>query len=161
MDCSREIYSIQVSSYGATSNVNFVATLNTPVKNIVRAELVTASLSCATSNAAYITVEELVTRFNDYAVEQPADNNSNVSLTLNSTSSVLRNTLGVVYNEDSTVKNRITYYNRYPIVAEFFDPIRDLSKLSIKLYDHSGAALSDDGYNYFTFRFTCLKRNLC
>lgn len=160
MDCSREIYSIQVSSYGATSNVDFVATLNTPVKNIVKAELVTASLSCATSNAAYIVVEELVTRFNDYAAESPATN-SDGSHQLNSTSSILRNTLGVVYNEDSTVKNRITYYNRYPIVAEFFDPIRDLSKLSIKIYDHSGAALTDGGFNYFTFRFTCLKRNLC
>lgn len=160
MDCSREIYSIQVSSYGATSNVDFVATLNTPVKNIVKAELVTASLSCASSNAAYVSVEELVTRFNDYAIESPATN-SDGSHQLNSTSSILRNVLGVVYNEDSNVKNRITYYNRYPIVAEFFDPIRDLSKLSIKIYDHTGAALADDGFNYFTFRFTCLKRNLC
>ena len=160
MDCSREIYSIQVSSFGATSNVNFVSTLNTPVKNIVKAELVTASLSCASSNVAYIAVDELVTRFNDYAVEQPADN-SDGSHQLNSTSSILRKTMGVVYNEDHTAKNRITFYNRYPIVAEFFDPIRDLSKLSIKLYGHTGAALTDDGLNFLTFRFTCLRHNLC
>ena len=161
MDCSREIYSIQVSSYGAGSNVNFVSTLNTPIKNVVKAELVTTSLSCETSNVAYIVVDELVSRFNDYAVSLPASNDSNVSYSLNSTGSTLRKVFGVVYNEDSTVKNRITYYNRYPISAEFFDPIRNLSKLSIRLYDHTGSELGDDGYNFFTFRFTCLRNNLC
>ena len=160
MDCSREIYSIQVSSYGATSNVNFVGTLNTPVKNIVKAELVTTSLSCGSSNIAYVVVDELVTRFNDYAVAQPADNDS-ASHNLNSTSSVLRNTFGTVYNDDHTVKNRITYYNRYPITADFFNPINELSKLSIKLYDHTGAFLTDEGLNFMTFRFTCLHHNLC
>jgi len=160
MDCSREIYSIQVSSYGATSNVSFVGTLNTPVKNIVKAELVTTSLSCSSSNIAYVVVDELVTRFNDYAVAQPADNDS-ASHNLNSTSSVLRNTFGSVYNDDHTVKNRITYYNRYPITADFFNPINELSKLTIKLYDHTGTLLTDEGFNFLTFRFTCLHHNLC
>lgn len=149
-----------MSSYGATSNVSFVGTLNTPVKNIVKAELVTTSLSCSSSNIAYVVVDELVTRFNDYAVAQPADNDS-ASHNLNSTSSVLRNTFGSVYNDDHTVKNRITYYNRYPITADFFNPINELSKLTIKLYDHTGTLLTDEGLNFMTFRFTCLHHNLC
>ena len=160
MNCNQEIYSIQVSSYGAQSNVKFVSTLNTPIKNIVKAELVTTSLSCPESNVAYVVVDELVTRFNDYAVALPASNDDG-SLNLQSTSSTLRKVFGAVYNEDSDVKNRITYYNRYPITADFFDPIRNLSKLSITLYDHSGNELADEGYNFFTFRFTCLRNNLC
>ena len=37
----------------------------------------------------------------------------------------------------------------------------DLSKLSIRLYGHDGTLLTDGGYNFFTFRFTCLRKNLC
>ena len=161
MDCNHETYTIQVSSYGATSNVNFVSTLNTPIKSIAKAQLVTTSLSCSSSNVAYIVVDELVSRFNDYSIEAPATNNSNVSLNLHSTSSLLRKAFGAVYNEDSTSRPRITYYNRYPIVADFFDPIKDLSKLSIRLYGHDGTLLTDGGLNFFTFRFTCLRKNLC
>ena len=161
MDCNHETYTIQVSSYGATSNVNFVSTLSMPIKNISKAQLVTTSMSCPSSNVAYIVVDELVSRFNDYSIEAPASNDSNTSLNLHTTSSRLRKAFGVVYNEDSTSRPRITYYNRYPIVADFFDPIKDLSKLSIQLYGHDGNLLVDSGLNFFTFRFTCLRKNLC
>lgn len=145
MDCETETYTFQVNSNGSASNVDFSVELITPIKNIFEASIVTCSLPCSTSNAVYIAVDELSSNFNE--------------VLSNGTSK--RTAMGVVYSEDHTTKPRITFYNRYPIVVPFIDPIRTLSKLSVKLYDQTGAPLTDEGPVFITFRFKCARKNLC
>ena len=153
-NCSQEIYNIQVSSSGSADNNNYVINFNTSLKDVVRAALVTASVPCSTSNIVYISVDQLRSKFNDFS-------NAAAGTLTTATSSTLRNVFGVVYNDDHEVKNRITYYNRYPIVAEFPYPIQRLDRLNIKLYNNNGILLQDEGENYFTFRFICNRKNLC
>jgi len=160
MDCNHETFTFQVSSFGATSNVDFTGVLNTPIKNIIEASIVTCSIATNTSNVVYIVVDELNSRFTDFVTESAAVS-SGGSYNLLSTGSKLRNAMGAIYNEDITSKNRIIFYNRYPIQCAYINPINDLSKLSIRLYDHAGAALTDQGHNFMTFRFKCARKNLC
>ena len=153
-NCQQEVYNIQVSSVGAIQNTAYVTNFNTPLKNIVRAELVTASIPCNTSNVVYIVVDELSSKFTDFANAQGGTLSSAIS-------SVLRNSFGAMYNEDTASRPRITYYNRYPIVVDFMYPIQRLEKLSIKLYDQNGQLITDQGENFFTFRFICNRKNMC
>jgi len=163
-NCDQEIYNIQVSTTNvenynsAMSNVDFVVTLSNSLKDVVRAELVTASIPCNTSNVVYVVVDELSTRYTDFADTKPATGDGH---SISTSGTKLRNTFGAIYNEDTNTKNRITYYNRYPIIAEYPYPIQRLSKLSIKLYNHNGDILTDQGNCFFTFRFICNRKNLC
>ena len=153
-NCQQEIYNIQTSSSGSAANNNYAINFNTPLKDIARAELVTASIPCSTSNVVYVSVDQLRSKFNDFS-------NAAAGTLGNAVSSPIRNVFGSVYNDDTGTKDRITYYNRYPIVAEFPYPIQRLEKLNIKLYDNNGLLLQDEGENYFTFRFICNRKNLC
>jgi hypothetical protein len=163
-NCDQEIYNIQVSTVNveqyspAHSNVNFVATLGNTLKDVVRAELVTASIPCNTSNVVYIAVDELANRFTDYADTKPATGQGH---SIQTSGNRLRDTFGAVYSDDINVKNRITYYNRYPIVAEYPYPIQRLDKLSIRLSADDGTLLTDQGNAFFTFRFICNRKNMC
>lgn len=160
MDCNHETFTFQVSSYGATSNVDFTGVLNTPIKNIIEASIVTCSIASNSSNVVYIVVDELNSRFTDFVAESDAVSTGG-SYNLMSTSSKLRNAMGAIYNDDRTTKNRIIFYNRYPIQCAYIHPISELSKLSIRLYDHTGTLLPDQGHNFMTFRFKCARKNLC
>ena len=153
-NCQQEIYNIQTSSSGSAANNNYVINFNTPLKDVVRVELVTASIPCSTSNIVYIEVDELRSQFNDFS-------NASAGTLSAAVSSPLRNVFGVVYNDDTGTKDRITYYNRYPILVEFMYPLRRLEKLSIKLYNNNTLLLDDEGENYFTFRVICNRKNLC
>ncbi len=153
-NCTQEIYNIQTSSSGSAANNNYVINFNTQLKDVVRAELVTASIPCSTSNVVYISVDQLQCKFNDFS-------NAAAGTLGSAVSSPIRNVFGSVYNDDCGSKNRITYYNRYPIIAEFTYPIQRLDKLDIKLYNNNGLLLQDEGENYFTFRFICNRKNLC
>ena len=160
MDCNHETFTFQVSSFGATSNVDFTGVLNTPIKNIIEASIVTCSIANNTSNIVYIVVDELTSRYTDFVSESAAVSTGG-SYNLLSTSSKLRNAMGAIYNDDRYTKNRIIFYNRYPIQCAYINPINEVSKLSIRLYDQAGTLLTDQGHNYMTFRFKCARKNLC
>ena len=163
-NCDQEIYNIQVSTANvatyspSSSNVSFTATLTNTLKDVVRAELVTASIPCNTSNVVYVVVDELVTRYTDFADTKPA---TGVGHSIQTSGTKLRDAFGAVYNEDTGAKNRITYYNRYPIIAEYPYPIQRLDKLTVKLYGENGSLITDQGSAFFTFRFICNRKNLC
>lgn len=163
-NCNQEIYNIQVSTANvdtynsAQSNVSFTATLGNPLKDVVRAELVTASIPCNTSNVVYVVVDELVTRYTDFADTKPATGEGH---SIQTSGTRLRDTFGAVYNDNITTKPRIVYYNRYPIIAEYPYPIQRLDKLSVRLYGENGALITDQGTAFFTFRFICDRKNMC
>ena len=163
-NCEQETYNIQVSTVNveqyspAHSNVDFVATFSTTLKDVVRAELVTASIPCNTSNVVYVSISELSTRYTDFADTKPATGDGH---SIQTSGTRLRDTFGAVYSDDINTKSRITYYNRYPIVAEYPYPIQRLDRLSIQLYNQDGTLLTDQGSAFFTFRFICNRKNMC
>lgn len=163
-NCNQEIYNIQVSTANvdtynsAQSNVSFTATLGNPLKDVVRAELVTASIPCNTSNVVYVVVDELVTRYTDFADTKPATGDGH---SIQTSGTKLRDTFGAVYNDNISSSPRIVYYNRYPIIAEYPYPIQRLDKLSVRLYGENGALITDQGTSFFTFRFICDRKNMC
>ena len=48
--CDTEVYTIRVDSLGASSNTSFVGYLNIPLRNVVKAELLSASVNANASS---------------------------------------------------------------------------------------------------------------
>ena len=171
---TREVYTISVDSmYASAPNASnsFVAYLNTPLRNVVRAELLSASVdstgSAATANVFYIHVEELINKFNDHA---PLKYSIAVSGNTSSTGSVsqLPTNLRQVSESFATVhtvpsSNRLLYAasSQYPVVSSYINPIRKIDKLTVSLYDQTGSSLAVNAPTFLLFRFECAKDNKC
>jgi hypothetical protein len=169
-DCeTREVYTISVDSNYASdpnSNASFVAYLNTPLRNVVRAELLSASIP-DTANVNYIHVSELVTKFNDHAPLQytissaGASSNAGAVTQLQSNLSYISEAFAVVHQP--TVSGRKYFHKQgdYEASAVYRDPIRTLDKLTVNIFNGLGELPTLNSTTYLLFRFECAKNNKC
>jgi len=158
-NCDTETFTLHTTSnnFATGSNCEYVCNLNVPLKDVVEAQIVTASIANITSNVVYVGVTELDSNFTDYLTPAAAGT---------SAAGNLRRSVAAFYRENDALgaitRPRIIFYNRYPIRVPFIYPIQRLEKLSITLYDEVGNVLADgDSANFITFRFVCNRKNLC
>jgi hypothetical protein len=169
-DCeTREVYTISVDSVYASapnSNASFVVYLNTPLRNVVRAELLSASIA-ESSNAVYIHVSELVTKFNDHAPLQytlssaGASSNTGAISQLQSNLSYISEAFAVIHQPSVSGRKYFHKQADYEASAVYRDPIRTLDKLTVKLFNGVGEQPTSDSSTFLLFRFECAKNNKC
>ena len=170
--CDTEVYTIRVDTINTdVSNVAFTAYLNIPLRNVVKAELLMASISAnvADTPALSIYVDELVSKFNDradllFTLGAAGTISTQGSLTgAVPNAQYLKTALATIPTEQ--VNPRTIYTSSgagFPTDVVFVEPIRQLKTLTVTLYKANGTPLSDSsGHNFFTFRFTCAKPNVC
>jgi len=153
--CDTEVYTVRVDSYGASSNASFISYLNIPLRNVVKAELLSASIgsnALTLSNCAYIHVQELVSKFNTRAelkYEQRAYSNGAANtivsdigssfLTTSNTSTLATSivALPVVPGipDQRTVFSAAT---NFPAQVEFMEPIRQVDKFTVNIFKEDG-----------------------
>jgi hypothetical protein len=172
-DPEHEVYYVKADSLFAPSNNTFTVYLNTPLRNVVRAELMSLSAhsnvsSSAGSSYMYVYVNELVSKFNDRA-------NGQISIQVSGqTSNVGSNPTGTIANlsklatsiaavplEEILHRTTFTWNQNYPAQAVFIEPIRQINRLTIELLSGGGASLQNAGNTFLVFRFTCAKGNRC
>jgi hypothetical protein len=174
-DPDYEVYTIRADSVlCATANNNFVSYINIPLRNVVRAEVLTINVGTnsqiASSNVAYMHVSELVSKFIDH---------SDLKYTIGAAGRTDSQGVGGVTQNMSYVRNSIICFpldidaNRarsiytingsgFPTDITFVEPIRQLKTLSISLWNEQGVPLVvGESPTFVTFRFTCAKRNIC
>lgn len=177
MDCdpNHEVYMIKADSVFAPTNNTFVAYFGIPLRNVVKVELLAASIqsnvSVSGSSYAYVYIDELASKFNDRCngqlVVQVSGSTSNIgpnqSGVVSNVSKLAKSLAGITLEENITGKTRTTFSagNDYPAPALFIEPIRRLDRLSIELFNASGASLITTGNTFLTFKFTCSKQNTC
>jgi hypothetical protein len=178
MDCdpNHEVYMIKADSVFAPTNNNFVAYFGVPLRNVVKVELLAASIhsnvaSSGGSNYVYVYVDELASKFNDRCngqlVVQVSGSTSNIgpnqSGVIANVSKLAKSIVGIVLEEAVTGKHRTNFSagNDYTAPALFIEPIRRLDRLSIELLNASGSSLLNAGNTFLTFKFTCAKQNTC
>jgi hypothetical protein len=170
--CDTEVYTVRVDTVNTTvSNVDFVSYINIPLRNVVKAELLTASIAANASDthAICVYVDELVSKFNDraslqYTLGAAGTISTQGSLTAPlSNLQYLKSSLAVIPTEQ--VLTRTVYTSSgsgFPTDVQFVEPIRQLKTLTVKLFKSSGDLLGDPaGPTFLTFRFTCAKPNMC
>jgi hypothetical protein len=170
--CDTEVYTVRVDSVNTTvSNVDFVSYINIPLRNVVKAELLAASIATNINDSPVISiyVEELVSKFNDRADLQfdmsTAGTISTQGALTAPVSNVqfLKTALAVIPTDQVNARTVYTSSGSgFPTDVAFIDPIRQLKTLTIKLFKGDGDLLSDpSGHTFLTFRFTCAKPNVC
>jgi len=165
-----ETYTIKLDSRGATSNSSFVGYLNIPLRNVVKAELLSASIAsnAATTPALYVYVNELVSKFNDKADLQMtlgvSGTSSNVGSTPTLTTSntyLLHSSLVCVPTEQAAQRTIFTSGNFWDTSIEFIEPIRQIQTLTVIILKDDGNLPSLTGATHLVLRFTCAKPNKC
>ena len=172
-DPEHEVYYIKADSVFAPSNNTFTVYLNTPLRNVVKAELMSASVhsnvsSSVGSSYMYVYVNELSTKFNDRANGQIAIQVSGQTSNIgpNPTSTIanlskLASSIAAVPLEEVQQRTTFTVGQNYPAQAIFIEPIRQIERLTIELLSGGGASLQNAGNTFLVFRFTCAKGNRC
>ena len=174
----REVYTVHVNSQNVASPQNagnFTVYIDIPLRNVVKAELIMASLSpdANTSAVVHVYIPELVSKFNQRAGVSTAISVSNTYTTIGSSTGSQSN-VGLINNSFATLPfDSASYLNgsvgrliynknsNFPTDTEYIEPIRQLKQLSVQLYNPNGAPTAVNGTSYYTFRFECAKDNVC
>jgi len=174
----REVYTVHVNSQNVASPQtagNFVTYIDIPLRNVVKAELLMASLSPDSNSSAvvHVYIPELVSKFNQRSGVTTSISVANTSTTIGSSTGSQSN-VGLINNSFATLPfDSASYLNgsvgrliynkerNFPTDTEYLEPIRQLKQLSVQLYNPNGGLTAVNGASYFTFRFECAKDNVC
>jgi hypothetical protein len=178
IECDRyETYTLKIDSKFAPASNSFIGYINTPMRNVVKVELLSASISAntSTSNVVYVYAMELDSKFNDRMDVQTAitsfqsntmatPQTSNIGPNLTGTFSnmnQMRTSIACIPAEPVALRTVFTTNGYWPAVTEYIEPIRQIQQLSISIYGENGALLTVGGPTFLIIRFTCAKPNRC
>jgi hypothetical protein len=163
-----ETFTLHVDSVETSSHNNFVGYLNIPLRDVVKVELVSASVhaNVAQSSIIHVAIEELVSRMHDRASIQynigVAGRQSNagpVPTTTVSNVNQISTALASIPTAESTTRTVFGSNRDFPAEASFYEPIRQIQEITVKLFGASGNLISTSGPTHLTLRFSCLKRS--
>ena len=170
-----EVYTLRLDSVLSSSNSSFSSYVNVPIRNVIKAQLLFSSISANTSvsNVAYVYIMELDSKFNDRADVQTTITNfcsnsspafSNVGTGMTGTISnvnYLRNSIVCYPLNQTETRSIYTLGGFFPTDIEFIEPIRQIQKLTVSIFDETGKSLTTTGPTFLALRLTCAKRNVC
>jgi hypothetical protein len=180
MNCDRrEVFTVHVSTeniQAPQTACNFTTYIDIPLRNVVKAELLMASLAPSdnTSALAYIYIPELQSKFYQRAMISTNVSVAGLTTAIGAASGAFAN-VGLINNSFAALPFDSTSYlngsvgrliynknNNFPTEHEYIEPIRQLKQLTIQIYKTNGSLMSTGGANnFFTFRFECAKDNVC
>jgi hypothetical protein len=170
----REVYTVRVDSFGVSPNYStFQVFLDVPLRNVVKAEILMASIHQQFSNAiCHVYVEELTSKFITRAGPNYTSATSNIMTTVGVATQLPNK--GLVDRAFVTIPtsnvvagvtdNRVVWTSGkfYPTDIEYINPIRQIKTLTITFLDgNTGLPQTMDQVSYFVFRFECAKDNVC
>ena len=137
------------------NDTDFTLFLPTPLENIVQVQLLTASIN-VTDNATrciHIGIEELKNHFTQRGKKDLDDADNH-----------LNGIFGTILCEHklhaaSNTQKAVFFRNEYPIIQQYYNPIRKLDRLTFNLDKQDGGSAAC-GDAIFVFKFVCKKKNL-
>jgi hypothetical protein len=155
-DFEHEYHTVIVDSFDgtATNNNVFTVFLQTPIENIVQAQLITANIRLASAErVCHVSINELDTIFTQRASS---------SVNGQADKQVLNRNFGTLVKTGDYNSTHLVFKNEYPVMQQYINPIRKLDRLSITLRsgDATSSVIDTNNDSIFVFRFVCKKRNL-
>ena len=171
----REVYTVRVDSFGVgTPYSTFQAFLDVPLRNVVKAEVLMASIHQQFSSNAicHVYVEELTSKFISRAGAAYnvglGGTTSNVGVATQIANRGLVDRAFVSIPTSNVVAgvtdNRVVWTSGkfYPTDIEYINPIRQIKTLTFTFLDgQTGLPQTMDQTAFFVFRFECAKDNVC
>lgn len=175
----QEKFTLHIDSFNQSAN-SFQVFVNIPLKTVVKAEVLSLSLSSnttvANSNISYLIIDELISRYNDKTIPSVAETLYNPSDAFNgsvtgkdastyrpyTTSNIANMQRAFLkFDLDPVSKGTKFYLNQnYPTDTEYVQPIQQLDKLTISIYDERGVPIVTSGPTYLSLRFFCARDNM-
>lgn len=162
-NCSYEFYTVHTDSlsgntwtdYDNLGQSSYTTFLFRPIENVVQVSVQTANIPLEESNVCYLRVNELGSQFNEGSGQATSNSITSVPVTKDK----IRGSIAK-FNKASTGR---TIYNQvdYSTQTQFITPIRKIDRLTIEVLDENGANAYVNSNVFVSFRFTCLKENLC
>tara|TARA_R110001632_G_scaffold212682_1_gene338664 strand:+ start:16 stop:522 length:507 start_codon:yes stop_codon:yes gene_type:complete len=138
-----------------SDNTDFTLHLPTPLENIVQAQLIAASINTTgdTQRCIHIGIEQLKSIFSQRGKKSLEDADTH-----------LNGVFGTIICEhklhaSSAAQKAVLFRNEYPIIQQYYNPIRKLDRLTFNLDKQDGDAAAC-GDAVFIFKFICKKRNM-
>ena len=146
-----------------SDNTDFTLHLPTPLENVIQAQLIAASIDTTgdAQRCIHIGIEELKSYFSQRGKKElsDADNHLNGVFGTIICEHVMHGPDGSSTGEKVGTRKTVFFRNEYPIIQQYYNPIRKLDRLTFNLDKQNGttAAVTDV---VFVFKFVCKKRNL-
>lgn len=173
-DCEKyETYTLKIDTKFGFSNTSFISYLNTPLRNVVKVEVLSVSIAsnATTTPVIYMYIMELDSKFNDRPQLQTAvtsysstGGTSNIGPNLTGTFSnvnQLQTALVCIPTEQVSPRTIFTSANFFDASTNFIEPVRQIQQLSVSFFKDDGALLTTAFPTFMTLRFTCSKQNRC
>tara|TARA_B100000427_G_scaffold22314_1_gene16825 strand:+ start:1663 stop:2172 length:510 start_codon:yes stop_codon:yes gene_type:complete len=138
-----------------SDNTDFTLHLPTPLENVVQAQLLAASINTTgdAQRCIHIGIEELKSFFTQRGKKDLDDADNHLNGVFGTI--ICEHTLHAA----SSAQKAVFFRNEYPIIQQYYNPIRKLDRLTFNLDKQDGGAAAC-GDAVFVFRFVCKKRNL-
>ena len=154
-DFEHEHHTVILDNLDPTSDTDFTLFLPTPLENVVQAQLLAASINTIgdAQRCIHIGIEELKNHFTQRGKKDLDDADNH-----------LNGIFGTIICEhekhgSSSGQTAVFFRNEYPIIQQYYNPIRKLDRVTFNLDDQAGDTLAC-GDAIFVFKFVCKKKNL-
>lgn len=163
-NCGYEFYTIHTDSLSSNTWENgtqskFTSHLFRPLKDVVQVSILNASFSAENSNVAYLHVDQLGSPFNEGTGEQNLGGGQSAIVSGITTKERARTAIA----RFSVAQSGRSEYRQqnFSTQTQFVTPIRKLDRITCELLDETGNTLPVTSNTFISYRFTCLRHNLC
>ena len=139
-----------------SDNTEFTLHLPKPLENVVQVQLLAASINTSDDDqkCIHIGIEQLKTNYSQRGKKDLEDADDNH----------LNGVFGTIICEHtlhaaSSAKKAVFFRNEYPIIQQYYNPIRKLDRLTFNLDKQDGTTAAC-GDAIFIFKFVCKRRNV-
>lgn len=172
-NCSYEFFTVHTDSISSNNWVdanqnNFVSHLFRPLENVVQVSIVCSSIPVSDSNVCYLRVNELTSQFNESSGEltnptfDVSTNTFSTSATVASVPTIKDKIRGSLAKFNVNLSGRTIYEQQdYSTQTQFITPINRIDRLTTEILDENGELAVIDSNVFISYRFTCIKENLC
>ena len=148
-DFEHEYHTVIVDTISDSSKQKFTSHFPTPLENIVQVQLIAAHIdNHDASELIHLKIDELKTIFSQRGKKDLDTSSDNM----------INGVFGTLVTDGT---DRIVFKNEYPVIQQYFNPIRKLDRLNVEVLRETGAAVSfTTGETCLIFRFVCKNKNL-
>ena len=139
-----------------SDNTEFTLHLPKPLENVVQVQLLAASINTSgdAQRCIHIGIEQLKTNFSQRGKKDLDDSDDNH----------LNGVFGTIICEHTlhatgSAEKAVFFRNEYPIIQQYYNPIRKLDRLTFNL-DRQEGGTAACGDAIFIFKFVCKKKNV-
>jgi len=162
-NCSYEFMTIHTDSLNSNNWVdgsqnNYINHLFRPIENVVQVSILCASIPVSASNVCYLRVNELTSQFNESSGETGVSDVISVS-----SSPITKDKIrGSLAKFNVNLSGRTIYDQQlYSTQTQFISPLNKIDRLTTEILDENGTPAVIDSNVFISYRFTCMKENLC